>query len=193
MSEPRIALLPHADAIAAAAQAEVPKELADLSVFRVLLRHPKVAKCINDLLLTLLFRGELDRRLRELIIMRIGWATGSVYEWAQHWRIALQLGVSEEDLLAVRDWRNSGNWTELDRAVLCAVDETLESGTISAATWTRCAAGLPRVEEQIELVSAIGTWRLISQLLRSLDVPLEEGVAPWPPDGLSPAGADETR
>jgi len=191
--DPRIALLSEADAKAAAAKAEIPEALAELSVFRVLLHHPKLAKCVNDLLLTLLFRGELDKRLRELIIMRIGWATGSVYEWTQHWRIARELGVSEEDLLAVRDWRNSGNWSELDRAVLCAVDETLEDGAISAETWARCAAGLKSVEEQLELVSAIGAWRLISQLLRSLDVPLEEGVAPWPPDGISPTGAGKIR
>jgi alkylhydroperoxidase family enzyme len=186
VSEPRIALLPTTDAKAAAARVEIPEALAELSVFRVLLHHPRLAKCVSDLLLTLLFRGELDRRLRELIIMRIGWATASVYEWTQHWRIALELGVSEEELLAVRDWRGHGGWSDLDRAVLCAVDETLADGAISAGTWARCAAGLPGVEEQLELVSAIGTWRLISQLLRSLDVPLEDGVAPWPPDGASP-------
>ena len=37
--------------------------------------------------------------------------------------------------------------------------------------------------ELLELVVAIGNWRLFSSLLRSLEVPLEEGVAPWPPDG----------
>ncbi|MFP8876864.1 MAG: carboxymuconolactone decarboxylase family protein, partial [Myxococcota bacterium] len=37
----------------------------------------------------------------------------------------------------------------------------------------------------LELLGAIGTWRFVSQLLRSLEVPLEEGVAPWPPDGLA--------
>ena len=37
-----------------------------------------------------------------------------------------------------------------------------------------------------KLVIAIGNWRLFSALLRSLDVPLEDGVAPWPPDGRAP-------
>jgi hypothetical protein len=40
----------------------------------------------------------------------------------------------------------------------------------------------------IELVAAVGTWSMISKLAKSLDIPLEEGVASWPPDGLaSPA------
>ena len=118
--------------------------------------------------------------------MRIGWATGSVYEWTQHWRIALELGVPDEDLLAVREWRTHQGWSAADRAVLAATDETLEAGAISAETWALCTAVLPSVEEQIELVSAIGTWRMISQVLRSLEVPLEDGVAPWPPDGAAP-------
>ena len=34
------------------------------------------------------------------------------------------------------------------------------------------------------MVVAIGNWRLFSQLLLSLEVPLEEGVEAWAPDGL---------
>jgi alkylhydroperoxidase family enzyme len=189
MSTPRIPLLPEEDARKAALKVEVPEAIAELNIFRVLLRHPPVAKRLNDLLMTLLFRGQLDARLRELVIMRIGWATGSVYEWTQHWRIARQLEVPDEDLLAVRDWRSHAGWSVADRAVLAATDETLERGAISADTWAQCAAALPSVEEQLELVSAIGAWRLISQVLRSLEVPLEEGVSPWPPDGASPPHA----
>ncbi len=38
-----------------------------------------------------------------------------------------------------------------------------------------------------ELVVAIGNWQLCSNLLRTLKVPLEDGVQPWPPDGRRPA------
>ena len=39
----------------------------------------------------------------------------------------------------------------------------------------------------LELVSAIGLWRMVSGVLRSLEVPLEEGVSSWPPDGAAPS------
>ncbi len=187
MSEPRIPLLPIEEAKQAAAKMEVPEAIAELSVFRILLRQPKLAKRVNDLLMTLLIGGALDARLRELIIMRIGWSTGSVYEWTQHWRVALQLGVDEADVLAVRDWEKHERWSDADRAILRATDETLANGAVSAETWAECAKHLPSDAEQLELVGAIGTWRMISQILKSLEVPLEDGVAPWPPDGLSPA------
>ncbi len=162
---------------------KLPEAIGELNVFRILMRQPWLAKRVNDLLMTLLFRGKLDARLRELVIMRIGWGTGSVYEWTQHWRIALQLGVSEQDLLAVRDWTDHDGWSDADRAVLAATDETLADGAISPETWAACVKQLPSHEEQLELVTAIGTWSMISGLLRSLVVPLEDGVAAWPPDG----------
>lgn len=186
--EPRVSLLSADETKEAATAAGVLPQMAELSVFRVLLRQPTLAKAIQDLLIALLFRGSFDARLRELIIMRLGWATGSVYEWTQHWKVATELGVDEADLVAVRDWRAHDHWSAVDRAVLAATDETLESGTICEATWKACCEALPDPQQQLELVGAIGTWRMISGLLRSLQVPLEDGVAPWPPDGLAPDG-----
>jgi alkylhydroperoxidase family enzyme len=172
---------------AAAATVGVPEVLADLSVFRVLLQHPPLARWFADFLLGLLGRGRLDARLRELVIMRLGWATCSVYEWTQHWRIALGAGVDAGDLLAVRDWRSADRFGPAERAVLAATDETLDSGTVSAETWQECArhvSGEPQT--LLELVAAIGLWRMVSGVLRTLEIPLEDGVDGWPPDGVAP-------
>jgi len=183
----RVPRLSAEEAKQAAAGVGIPEFMADLSVFQMLLNNPPVAKAVNELLSTLLWHGSLDARLRELIIMRIGWATGSVYEWTQHWRVATQLGVDPDDLLAVRDWRASDRFGAAEQAVLQATDETLESGAISAGTWAECAAAIGDDAQLVELVVAIGNWRLFSALLLSLDVPLEDGVEPWPPDGRRPA------
>jgi hypothetical protein len=39
----------------------------------------------------------------------------------------------------------------------------------------------------IELVTTIGAWRMVASIVHSLHVPLEDGVASWPPDGQAPA------
>ena len=70
------------------------------------------------------------------MIMRIGWVTGSAYEWTNHWRVATTAGIPPEDLLAVRNWRNSDRLTAADRAILAATDECLEGKSISDAVWT---------------------------------------------------------
>ena len=187
MTEPRIEPMTAADAKAVAKDAGVPEYMADLSVFQVLLRNARVARPINDLLASMLWHGTLDARLRELVIMRIGWTTGSDYEWTQHWRVARSLGVTERDLLAVRNWRDDDDLGPAERAVLAATDDIVESGAMSDATWQACVSALgddPAV--LVELTVAISTWRLISSVLETLRVPLEPGVESWPPDGVAP-------
>jgi len=182
----RIAMLSLDDARTAAESVGLPEVFAPLSVFRILLRDPELARAVAGQLQALLRGKHLDGRLRELVIMRIGWATGSVYEWTQHWRIARLMEISEVDLLGVRDWRNHAGYGPAERAVLAATDETLERGSIGDETWRACEANVGGPEALVELVVAIGNWQLFSSLLRTLQVPLEEGVPPWPPDGAVP-------
>lgn len=182
----RVPPLPADDAAEAARKIELDENYAQLNIIRVLLQHASVAKPIFDLLLTLIFHGRLDERLRELVIMRLGWITGSDYEWTQHWKIATDMGIDAADLLAVRDWASAERFGEAERAVLQATDETVADGAIGAATWARLEKLLPSDEERVELVTVIGSWRMISSLLRSLEIPLEAGVASWPPDGVAP-------
>jgi alkylhydroperoxidase family enzyme len=173
-----------------AAARGIPETMAELSVFRIALHQPGVAAGLSNMLHELLWKGVLDARLRELIIMRIGWSTGSVYEWTQHWRVARLLEVPERDLLAVRDWRTAEHFGDAERAVLAATDDTLQYGTITDESWGACRAALDDDAVLVELVVAIGNWRMFSALLRSLDVPLEDGVEPWPPSGEAPAAVD---
>jgi len=184
---PRLPLLSLEEARAAAEAAGVPDYMAALNIFRVLLRHPKLARAVHDLLAALLWNGQLDVRLRELVIMRIGWVTGSEYEWAQHWRVALGLGLSEDDLLGVRDWRAHRSFGAAERAVLAATDEALATGRVGAGAWTACVEAVgDDAAVLLELVGAIATWTMVSGLLRTLEVPLEDDLASWPPDGRKP-------
>jgi alkylhydroperoxidase family enzyme len=73
------------------------------------------------------------------------------------------------------------------RAVLAATDDVLRDGAVSAETWAACEREVGADKAVlIELVTAIGAWRMVASILHSLQVPLEDGVASWPPDGLTP-------
>lgn len=186
MSNCRIELLDAESAAKAAEGVGLAPAFAELNIFRALLHRPKTAKALSDLLVSLLFQGELNHRLRELLIMRIGWATGSEYEWTQHWTIALErFGCSEQDLLAVRDWRESSHFGDDEKTILEATDQLLETGDLDAELFAHCIDLYGR-DASIELVTAVGCWRLVSKFTRALEIPLEQGVASWPPDGLQP-------
>jgi alkylhydroperoxidase family enzyme len=183
----QINILPLEEALKRAESVGVIEQIAALNIFRTLLHHPKLAKAVNDLLMTLLAGDNLlDPRYRELLIMRIGWATGCDYEWTQHWKIALQFGLTEAEVLAVKQWHTATCLTGKDKSILAATDETLTDGMISASTWASCASFLDEAQ-LLELNVAIGAWRLISQLARSAGVELEDGVDSWPPMGQAPA------
>jgi alkylhydroperoxidase family enzyme len=187
MADSRVGILTLDESKKAASEVNMISAFADLNVFRVMLKRPKTAKALSDLLVSLLFGGELDDRLREILIMRIGWATGADYEWTQHWKIAReQFGCSDEDLLELRgDWRQSSHFGDDDKTLLTAVDALLEEGTLSEQLTAECVERFGQ-NATIELVAAVGCWQMVSKLARSLDFPLEEGIASWPPDGKSP-------
>jgi alkylhydroperoxidase family enzyme len=182
MTTSRVPRLPVDEAKAAADEAAVPDYMAELSTANL----PQLVRTFNYLLATMLWHGALDPRLRELVIMRIGWLTACDYEWTQHWRVASGLGVTADDPLGVRDWAGYDGFLPAERAVLAATDDVVRDGAVTAESWAACERELHGDRTiLIELVTAISAWRMVASMLHSLNVPLEDGVS-WPPDGRSP-------
>jgi alkylhydroperoxidase family enzyme len=166
----------------------MPARRTQSEAFRTLANNPGVARVAYTQLIQLLENNKFETRLRELMIMRIGWVTGSAYEWTQHWRVATTAGLPPDDVLAVRDWRNSDRLGAADRAILAATDECLAGKSISDAAWAEVTKHVTDPAQQVEFVIAMGNWMMFSLLFRNLRIPLAEGITVWPPDGLpSPA------
>jgi alkylhydroperoxidase family enzyme len=182
----RVALVPIEEARRLGADMGIGEAQASRGAFRMLANHPDLARHVFGLLTMLSSRNRLPARLRELVIMRLAWVSGSEYAWFQHYRIATAAGITPEEVVAVRNWRSSQLFGPAERAVLAAADDTLERGRISDAVWAECERALHEPAVLVELVVAIGNWTMFSQLLQSLRVPLEPGTTPWPPDGKAP-------
>jgi alkylhydroperoxidase family enzyme len=168
----------------------MPARRTQSEAFRVVANNPGVARVAFSQLMQLLENNEFDIRLRELMIMRIGWVTGSAYEWTNHWRVATTAGIPPEDILAVRDWRDSDRLTPADKAILAATDECLAGKSISDAAWAEVAKHVTDPGQQVEFVVSMGNWLSFSMLFRNLRIPLAADVAVWPPDGKAPPAAD---
>lgn len=185
MTGERIALL-GSESAKAAAEAWVPGYLAEVNLYRALLQHPTLAKPIADLVVFLWRGAILDDRLRELVIMRVAWRTKCMYEWAHHWPMALRAGLRPAEAAAVRDWPAAACFGPADSAVLAATDETISHGAVTDRTWAQLTEHVGDKRVLLEVLATISTWRMVSELLRSLDIPLEEGFAAWPPEGRGP-------
>ncbi len=184
----KVSLLDHESAKLAASKLGIQEGMARLSIFQALLAHPKVARPFNDLLMTLLFEGLLPVRLRELVILRTGWVTNCAYEWTQHYSIAQMLGVEVQAIECVIEWRSQEPdfYSAQEQTALQCVDEFAKQRNFSEQSWELIRKNFTTDEEIVELVLLINTYFMISGFLQSLDIPLEEGVSPWPPTGKGP-------
>ena len=72
------------------------------NIFTTLGRHPKLLKRWMVFANHCLLKSSLTPRDRELVILRAGWLSHSEYEWAQHNRIGLEAGLSQEEVDRVK-------------------------------------------------------------------------------------------
>jgi 4-carboxymuconolactone decarboxylase len=194
MTEPHPALDAHplpmltvAQARAAAEAGGLPESLANPHVFRFALRHPILAKVFAGVIDLGVLHGELDARTREVVILRVGWRIGSIYEWSNHVPIAERAGMTEAEILAVRGDGTDPVLTARDRLAIDVVDEVLAHDVVSPQTLARARSIVGDGDELLELVALPGLYRTIGTVLATFSIPLESHVAGWAPDGQGPA------
>jgi len=149
------------------------------NIFRTLVRHPKLFKRSMSLGTALLLQGELDPRVREVVILRVAWRTGSVYEWGQHVRIGLQSGLAREEILTLATEAADSGWSDEERLAITVTDELLAENDLTDATW---AAAASQWGEQvlIELILLVGNYRMLAGFLNAARVDLDEGLEGFP-------------
>ena len=126
-------------------------------------------------------QARLAPRIRELLILRVAWRTGSGYEWNQHRRMGAEEGLTDAQIRAVREGPNAAVWTPLERALLAAVDEMADDFAISEKSWDELAASFDE-PQLFELLFVVGGYVCLAGVLNSLglrgeipDEPAETG------------------
>ena len=113
-----------------------------------------------------------SRRLRELMIMRVAQLTRTAYEWAAHQPMALQCGVTPEQLSELGDWQRSDRFDEIDREVLALTDAMIDEIEVPDAVWEPLALRYPP-GELVELVLTAAYYACVSRTLRALRMPFD--------------------
>lgn len=135
--------------------------------FPVLVRHTKLFKRWLPFGGTLLRRGRLPARDRELAVLRVAWHCQGRVEWPEHVRIAHLVGISTEEVERVVAGPDAPGWDPFDRLLVVAVDELRRDGSISDTTWDALSQ---RYDDQqlIELPMLIGQYHLVAWTQNSL-------------------------
>jgi alkylhydroperoxidase family enzyme len=120
-------------------------------------------------------RATLDPRLRELVILRVAWRTGSGYEWNQHARMGAEVGVTPRQLQSIPDGAAADAWSAEERALLTAVDEMIDRFEVSDDTWHQLADAF-EAPQLFEILFLAGGYLCLAAVLNS--VGLRGQIAP---------------
>jgi alkylhydroperoxidase family enzyme len=144
------------------------------------LAHSRVAsRAIGNCAGTILNEGSVAPRLRELAILRMGWNCQAVYEFGQHTLYGRSVGLRDDEIWFVTRPLSEGSWPPGDRAVLQLVDDLYTDDCVSDAAWTEAGQHFTTAEV-VEFIAAAACYRMVSGLLNSCGVALDEGVPGWP-------------
>jgi 4-carboxymuconolactone decarboxylase len=119
---------------------------------------------------------ELDAKLRELAILQVAVRAGAEYEWVQHEAIGRAVGLSEEQLAAVRrEAIDDESLSDTERAVLQFASEVVDHPRVREETFAAVSRSLsPR--EIVELLLTIGNYLMLARVMTTLDLELDEAV-----------------
>lgn len=135
---------------------------------RLLVKHPEYFKC-NMETGTVLFRGRISAREREIAVLRTGWLCGAPFEWGEHVHIAKRYGLSDEEVERATVGSSAPGWSEHDAAILRGVEELISDFAVSDETYATLAKSWDEAQliEFPAMVGAYITTALIQNTLRA--------------------------
>jgi alkylhydroperoxidase family enzyme len=141
--------------------------------------NPVFARAMTAMSDVVLGEGEVDRRIRELAILRMGWNCQSVYEFGQHTLFGRDAGLTDAEIYATTRPLAERAWSPVDVAVLHMTDELYVDDCVTDATWVALEAHFTHANV-IELMATALWYRLASALLNACGVQREDTTPGWP-------------
>jgi 4-carboxymuconolactone decarboxylase len=143
--------------------------------FNAWLRSPYLGKQLVDVGTTLRFESSLDRRLLELAIITVAAHWKVEYEWQAHAKYALDAGLGQATIAAIRQGRVPEPQAHDEQVVYNFVRGLLEGQPLKLEIYNDALA-LVGETGLVELVAVCGYYAVVSFTLNCFDVQLPSGV-----------------
>ncbi len=149
----------------------------NFTVVATMVRHPELARAFWRFNGYQLQRNSLPLRWRELAILRVALRRRSAYEWGQHVKIALDAGVTNEEIERLA--HGNDGFDGVDLLVLEATDELLGDGRIGDALWVRVQEQLS-THQAMDLLFVVGTYAMLAMAFETWGLQPESDTVPLP-------------
>jgi 4-carboxymuconolactone decarboxylase len=138
--------------------------------------HPKLAIAMLDLGKYFMLESTLSARQVKLIVLRVAHRYRSVYQWTHNSLGAKQVGITDEEIEAVKIGPDAAVWREEDRLLLRAVEGTCDGGRIDDAVWRELSDRCDR-RLIMDLIHATGYFSMVAWGLIAAGVEIEPDFA----------------
>jgi alkylhydroperoxidase family enzyme len=130
---------------------------------------------------SLLDRGPLTLREREIVIDRTCARTGCEYEWGVHIAAFAEAAhLTDEQVRAtVLGDANAACWSAAEQVLIATADALHDHATLDEAEFTALSAHYEDAKI-FEIIQLCGFYRTVSYLANALTLPLEEKAARFP-------------
>ena len=144
-----------------------------LGIYKALLHNANLAETWFEHLNAVRWKTELSGRLREILIIRIGWRLDCAYIMRQHIpKLAEPEGLDHADCLALQSDDPGDRFSRAERSAIAIADEL----TISAKTSDEAVSrALEDYSDKalVEMIVLIGTYNMHARFVAGLDIDLE--------------------
>ncbi len=182
---------PYPEAFATAMAATMPPGAEPLALFTTIGKSPRAWEKFAGG--SLLGRGPLSLRDREIVIDRTTAKSGGEYEWGIHVALfAAKAQLTPEQVVSTASgWSEDGNWSPNEAALIATVDALLMDKRLTDAEHARLALHYDEAQ-RLEIVQLIAFYHGVSLICGAFDIPLEAGMPRFPqPQGSSPTPQDK--
>ena len=152
-----------------------------LNVFRTMLNSVDAAEAVANLGAYIRYRSPLNPAIRETAILATARENNTGYEWAHHETVAREAGVRDEVIEAIRSGRAPMGLPAKEGVFVQAARELVRDGALGDATY-QAVEHLLGPAQTIDLIVLVGYYSMVSKVLLSLDVELDEGATADLPD-----------
>jgi alkylhydroperoxidase family enzyme len=151
-----------------------------LLLFRTVARNPRVLQ--RMIAGSLLDRGSISLRSRELMILRTCARCGAEYEWGVHIAAfgSKARWTPAQIRSSVHGGAADGCWSVEEALIILLADQLHDTNQVDDALWTRLSAQFA-VDQVVELIMLAGKYHAVSYLINAMGVQ-HEAFAPRFPD-----------
>lgn len=141
-----------------------------INVYKLLLHTPAIAEIWLDLINAVRWKVDLDGRLREIVIIRVGYLNRCSYVVRQHVPLhSAPEGLTQQECDALADWRASALFDARERAALAFTDASTRAVDVPDAVFEAVRRHFSE-RQIVELTVLIGAYNMHTRICQALEI-----------------------